>query len=498
MTTNAQDTPTYQCPAFTEMAPGWERVRRTRNLNTTLAKEPRTVLPQFESESDIDYLARVQLTDAFEAVDETLHALNGLATSHPPTLEEDVPERIRDDWEDLDGQGTHGDVFVQQLLDYALQDGHAGVLTDYPPAPAGMTLAQERAGGFRAYAVLLPADRITAWRVGRVLGRIRLTMVHLSESREAEVGRFGNTTVPRFRTLYQHVAKGDGEVEGVRVGDPYVTFEVREESTSQKGQWDVVDFGRLVGPKFIPVRIAYGGERTGILQSKPPLRGLAYTSIAHTQVGSDQRTNMHKCSLPTPVFIGRVMPEGQAAGTGTVRMGGGIDVSVGGDAKYLEPTGSALDAMERYRAELKRQMGAQGFAMLRRETGGDQTATAELLQASKESSKLSKALRSVNDCMEGVVEDFAAFYGIESGGSITMTRQFADLELTADQIRVLSDMEERGQLTLETLLSVVQKSARVLEGVDVPKEVAVLKLAEANDSDPTIDPATGEPFRLAA
>jgi hypothetical protein len=496
MATTEQDSPEYQCPAYTEMAVGWDKVRAVRHLNQTLVESPGKILPKFESEDQIDYLARVGITDAFEAVDETIHALVGLATRHAPILGDDVPPRIQLDWEDLDGQGTHGDVFVQHLEDAALQDGHAGVLTDYPPAPRGMTLQQEQAGGYRAYAVLLPADRITSWRVGRVQGRMMLTMVKLRESREVEAGAFGNTTVERYRTLTQRIAGADGEADGVMAGEPYVTFVVHERKDGKSGEWVPVDEGVIRGPKYIPVRIAYGGERTGILRSRPPLRGLAYTSIAHTQVGSDLRSSMHKCAVPTPVFIGRDKTNDPANG-GTIRMGSGIDVSVGGDAKYLEPTGAALDALDRYRENLKRQMGAQGFAMLRRDTPREATATEAILEDSKDSSKLAKMVRSANDCMEGVLADFAAFYGLEDGGSITMTRQFADLELTAEEIRVLSDMEERGQLTLETVLETVQKKSRILDGVDVSKEAAALRLAEAGASDPGFVPA-GDQLPAAA
>lgn len=497
MATSPQDHPTYQCPAYVEMAPGWQRVRAVRHLNKTLAENPDDILPKFESEDRIDYVARAKMTDAFEAVDETLHALVGLATRHPPTLEDDVPERIRLDWEDIDGQGTHGDVFCQQVLEYALQDGHCGVLTDYPPAEKGLTLAQEQARGYRAYAVIFPADTITAWRVGRVAGRVVLTMVKLREGKEVPVGAFGTATVERYRTLYQNVAKSDTEADGVRQGQPYVSFVVHEQVPGKAEEWQEVDRGILRGPEFITLRIAYGGERTGILQSRPPLRGLAYTSIAHTQVGSEHRILMHNCAIPLRVFIGRDT-SGDAANS--VKLTNGIDVSMGGDVKIVEPSGAAFETMERYRASLQRQMGSQGFSMLRRDAPGNMTATENLLQSSKESSKLSKALQSEHDCMEGVLEDFAAFYGLPTGGTITMTKQFMDLDLTAEQIRVLSDMHDRGQLTLETLLGVVQKNGRILEGVEVPKEVAALRLAEANASDPIdpVDPETGEPTRSAA
>jgi len=472
------DSPTYTSPEYEAMKPHWERVRLVRELNQSIKTKPGDVLPRYEAEGVLSWKTRRDMTFAFEAVDETIHALVGLATRHAPALGDDVPARLRTEWEDLDGQGTHGDVFVQRLLDGALQDGHHAVLVDSPPVPTGLTAAEEMALGVRAYCVLVPIDRITAWRTGRVLGRLVITMVKLREDKTVPAGKFGTKTLPRYRTLYQNVSE---------TGEPFVSFMVHEEVAGRPGEYTVVEEGVIRGPKFIPLFAAYGGEQTGILTSKPPLRGLAYTNLDHAQVGSDLRYSMHKCAIPVPIFIGRSVNPGDANAAVVLSSDQGVDVQLGGGAEYLEPTGAALEALRIYRTDLKLQMGSQGFSMLRREGAVETTATEKVMQASREESKLAKAVRSVNDAMELALGAMAEFYRLPGGGSITMDRNFTDVQLSADDIRVLADLEATGRLTLPTLLSQIQRGSRMLEGVDVEQEVAAVALVQAVDEDPGTD-----------
>jgi len=77
-----------------------------------------------------------------------------------------------------------------------------------------------------------------------------------------------------------------------------------------------------------------------VLTSKPHLYGLALSNVEETQIESDYANVMHKCNVPTPIFIGRNVNEGAQ----TTQMGQGIDIPVGGSAMFLEPGGSAIAA----------------------------------------------------------------------------------------------------------------------------------------------------------
>lgn len=459
------NSPAYQCAAYLEMRPRWELIRRVRNLNESIENDPDRIIPKGKTEGLNNYETRKKLTFGFEALDETIASLVGLGTRHPPELGDDVPERIRSDWEDIDLRGTHGDVFVQESLDASLQDGHGAILVDYPPAPPDLTLEQEQRLGLRAYMVRLSADQIDAWHEGRVLGRWVPTMVKIKEEAHVDEG-FGYVEKLRYRVLRQ-------AVEVTEAGDlvPYVTFEVHEEMPKKgrgKPDFAVIESGRLRGPKWIPVHPFYGGEKRGLFRSRPPLRGMAYANLEHTQLKSARAYSMHKTAIAIPVWIGRV----NAVPGEVIQMNSdtGIDVVQGGDAKFMEGAGNALAPLREDRMDIERLMGSMGYSMIRRDAPVEQTATETELKADREESKLARAIRSLNDALEAAFGSMAAFYGEPDGGSITMERSFRDITLTVDEIRVLNDMESEGKLTWTTLMNEIRRGGRLLQRIDVKQE----------------------------
>jgi hypothetical protein len=490
MTSFSPDHPEYRCPAYQGMQARWQRVRDIRGGTETIQLTRELYLPRFEAEEVIDYNARVQMTFSFDALDETIHAMVGLAMRNDPALQDDVPPEIQSDWENLDGQRTHGAVFAQHTLEHAIQDGHAAILVDYPPADPARDLPQEQALGLRPYAVQITIDQITAWRTAVVGGKLCVAMVKLEEYTEMADGAFGVKTVKHYR-IYRQQVDADGQ--------PYVTLEVQEEATTTTGTdyLTIRPESPLLGPKWIPLFIVYGGEQAGILLSKPPLRGLANSNLDHTQVKSDRRFSMHKCAIPIPVFIGRQKQQGEG-GKIAVGPSWGIDIAVGGDAHYMESTGSALAELRQELQDIELRMGSQGFDMMRldRPNQANQTATAARIQKAKGESKLSRAVRSLEDALEGALQAFADFRGIKTGGgSVLLQHEFAERALAPEELRILMDLEAAGELTLPTLLEEIQKGGRLLQGVDLEAEVKAVELKLSQE--PAVQPApSGRPAAL--
>ncbi len=473
--------PDYVSPAYTEMEKRWKVCRLVRDINGSIESEPALILPKGDAEGEKSWETRRRLTFGFNALDETIHALTGLGTRHDPELQDDVPERIVAEWEDIDLQGTHGAVFAQHCVDFALQDGHGGILVDHPKTTPGLTLEQEKQLGVRAYFVLVPIDRITTWKTGRIGGRLVITMLKLYEPIDQDDGDFGTTTVDRWRTLTQRVAKQGHPTRAE--GDLYVSFVVHEKVTSTAGvAFKVVDEGEMSGPRWIPFYPFYGGEKAGILQSRPPMWGLANSNLEHTQVRSERRYSLHKTAIAMPVWIGR---KGAGANDTVVFSSDlGVDIDVGGDAKFMEGAGAALEPLLKETQDIERRMGSQGYSMLRRESQSQQTLGEKEMQAAREESKLARCIRSVKDAIESGFGAMAEFYNIKTGGgSVEMTQNFNDVSLSADEMRFLNELEDGGKLTLPTLLQQLQAGGRILQGVDLEKEVQAVEHQNAQEED---------------
>lgn len=458
-----EDRPDQECSAYKAMLPDWELCRIARGGTDAIRKHAAKYLPRFGAEEIEDWQARVNMTTAFDALNQTIGTMVGLAGGNAPVLEKDVPPELALLWENIDGEGTHGDIFVQECLDRALELGHHLILTDAPPPNLTATVRDQRAQGFRPYLVHIRADQVINWRVGKRGGHRYVSQITFRQKVERAQGRFGARSVTQYEVFNQEF---DGS------GTPFVRWERWTEGEGGSLVKDA-EIPRLPGPRWIPIAVVYGGDRIDILQSVPPLRGLAHSNIRHTQVESDFAAYLHLCGKPTPVFIGRDKVPGE-----DLVLGRGVDVAMGGDAKLLEMAGNSLSAMRETKKDLEQQMVAQGLTMLQREAIAPETAFAHRLDKTRHESKLGRSVRSVQDGVEASLGHMAQFLRLPDGGSLTIRREFGSLILTDAELETVRKIRENGDLTLETFLALLKRKGGSFEDLDPAKEAAAVRREE--------------------
>lgn len=440
----------YADPAYLEQLPRWQLVRDLRSGTPELRLKKEFYLPRFEAETLSDWYARVLMTFAQDHYASTLTEHVGLVMATPPVLDESVPAPLGPILEDVNGEGDHFEVFAQAALDAALHYGHAVLYTDYPNTEGVKTKADEAVLAPRPYVTLYPACDVLSARYAAVGGVKTLVHLVLRETSTVSDGEFGTTTRERFRHLDQAV--NVDERTGRVIGLGAITWRLYEKQAQGEG-FALTDEGTIVGPSRIPARVIYGGEKLGLMHSKPHLIGLAYTNIEETQVTSDYAAVMHKTNVPTPVFIGRQKP---TPGTKeTIQMGQGIDVPIGGDAHFMEPTGGALNATRDRINDLRQQMRRQG-ATMDDQTGSVKTAAEARLYAKQRNAKLTRAARSLEDALEGMLMDLAAFLQLPTGGEVKVNDDFAGEGLDPAYLTVLVNAYREGALPLEALLAALQ------------------------------------------
>lgn len=437
--------PDLPCDAYREMEPRWNLVDDIREGTLTIRAKKETYLPKFEAETLLDWDARVKLTFANDHYETTITEHVGLVLSAPIALGKDVPAALVPLIEDIDGAGNHLDVFAQSVLDSALHLGHAVLYTDYPDATDVQWKAEEIAAQMRPYVTLYPARDVLDWKHVTVGGVKALVWLKLRERSGETDGDADDVT---YREVTQAVSYDAVTARATGLGAiTWQTYRVAEDGTVEP-----VGAGLVKGPPRIPARVVYGGQKLGLLRTKPHLYGLSLSSTEETQVKSDYAKVMHSCNVPTPVFIGRNVNDASV----TVQMGQGIDIPVGGDAKYLEPTGVALSHTRLRLLDIQTQMRRQGATTAAGEGGPAITATEAAQQAKSRNAKLARAARSLQDALEGVLQDFAAFMRIPSGGSLAINANFAGATLDPAYLLVLLKAFEQDGLTLEELRSAIQ------------------------------------------
>ena len=456
----------YACPAYREMAPRWVLVEDVRAGTLRFRAKSDEYLPKFEAEEPVDYASRVLMTFAEDSYASAIVDHTGLVFSEPLHPGPDVPPAILDLVEDIDGEGNHLDVFAASVLDSALHLGHSVILTDHPATDHIGTLKEKRAAQVRPYATLYTAADVLSWETEAVGGAVVLTRIMLREHVAESDGEFGSKSVERYREFRQVVNRDEKTQRARSLGA--VTW--RLFSQGAEGEPPVeYDSGTLTRIDHIPVRVVYGGEKLGYMHTRPTFFGLALKNVEEAQVQSDYAAVMHKCNVPTPVFIGRQRPP--PGSKETIKMGQGIDIPTGGSAMMLEPAGTAIGAtrtrMEDIRASMARHGATSGEAIK------NLTATEASIQAKQRNAKLVRAARSLQDALEGMQADMAAFMGLKTGGSIQVNMEFSERTLDPQYLRVLLDAYTKDALPLEALMFAL-KNGKLPD--DFSEEDAALRL----------------------
>lgn len=475
--------PDYACPAYREQSLRWQLVHDAREGTKAMREQAMTYLPRFEAESTTDWYARVRQTFANDHYGVTLAEHAGLVFAEPLKLGEDVPQQIRDLCEDVDGEGNHIDVLAHSAMEDALHFGHVVLYTDYPDTVAVRNRTDERQAKMRPYVTLYTAPDVLSWRTAVVGGVQSIVQIVFRERNAKAELSFGVSEQVTYREVAQDVSID--EISGRVTGLGAITWRTWQQDVDAQGKpastFRETGSGVISGPSRIPARVIYGGRKLGLLNTKPHLFGLALKNIEETQVGSDYAAVMHKCNVPTPVFIGRGQ---QKPGENTVQMGQGIDIPIGGSAMFLEPSGVALEATRQRLEDIRTQMRREGSTA--DESGKVMTAMEAAIYAKQRNAKLTKAARSEQDALEGMLADFAAFMNlapagaVKSGGSVMINTEFHGGGVDPTFLAVMVEVYKNDGLTLQELRSVVQ-TGKLPETFSADDEAIITELMSQSE-----------------
>ena len=469
-TSNDPTQPNYASPAYHEMAPRWQVCRDARASTIEIRKKAEYYLPRFEAESIQDWQARLGLTFAGNDFAETINDFIGMILGESIKLGDDVPAALRLLMEDVDGEGNHLDVFAALALEAMFEQGHVVLLTDFPRSTGVTNHLQVLTLPLRPYVTLYRASDVLSWRSATVGGTQVLTQIVLRERAIASDDTFGITPTTRIRRLWQDVQID--EITGRATSLGAMHWQLFERPANPAGVLGVDPAAQPSAPAFtlaaegdysgpgparLPVRVAYAGERRGLLHTVPPLYGLALSAIEETQVQSEYATTMHKCNVPTPVFVGRNGGVGDA-----VQMGVGLDLPIGASAFYLEPKGTALKATVDRLNDIHMRMRRQG-ATMDDTSHRTMTATEADLYARQRNAKMLRAARGLQDAIEGMLADFAAFLklggkdALRAGGSVVVNTDFAGTSINPQLAAVVLDAAKAGLIPLDAFHYFLEK-----------------------------------------
>lgn len=476
----------------------WMRARDAYEGTDALAARPRYYLPKHKKEQPDDYKYRVAHAVPFNGFRAAIQGFVGLAFAKPPTLGGDVPREIRAHAENIDGRGRHLNVFAKDITEDGATVGSVGVLLDYPTRPENATAQDELNGYLRPYWIHVRAEDVLSWDHTMIGAREMLTQLVLQETATVKVGRFGRKTVTRYRVYTQDVAN-----LGITAPVLFSVLEARKSKTSS-GETDYIEIASGVvktkrgNISKIPFEGALLGTPTSSMTARPWLKDLLDLMLAHYRVASDRGWLMHQSCVPIPVRKGYKAPVDRdgnprpaAIAAANVLMDLPADTKEHSDIgfKFVEVAGTAFEPTAKELERMKQEMGTLGLQFLAPSSRAAETADARRIDSRIEHASLSSMMSVIDDLIERCLILHAEFMGLEivrsgekDGGSFSTNRDFERTALSAEMIKVYMELNLNGQLSMETLLEILERGRALPDGFDRAKEIRRLYLMQPEPS----------------
>ena len=434
------DDPSKAIAEVEAMRPDWSLVASLVGGTKAMRAAGKTYLPMWPAEEADAYANRLALSTLLPVYAETVQNMTGRVFAESITIGEDVPPAIAAMAENIDRQGNNLQVWSQSLFSAGLAYGLCHVLTEYPQASGLLTMADAQAAGVRPYAVVINPQQVIGWKSDGT----KLTQFWYMESVKEDVSAF-------------EVA----QIDQVRVLVPGAWAVYRKD---KDGKWMLHNSG-MTSLNEIPLATFYT-KRTGFMTATPPLMELAHLNVKHWQSQSDQDNILHVARVPMLAISGIDDSDWQLK----VGTSNATKLPTGGDMKWVEHSGLAIEAGRQSLLDLVDDMRLAGAKLLAKEKQATKTATQAEEEAATELSPLETMAGQFEDCIDQVLRFFALYLGEQDGGHVQVNGNFDTDFAPETTLPLLLNMAAQGRLSDETLFAEYKRRGVVSDNLDWEEE----------------------------
>lgn len=505
-------------PFREHMDPLWEQARLLCGGTLALRKQGCEYLPRFENETDKNYQRRLTMASLTNFYVKARNQMVG------EMLREDVQYKggtIPDEFiYNLDQRGTDLTGMAEKLAEELLTKAVCGILVDHPESEGALTLADEQRMGLRHYWTFIKAesviDLITTFEGGKE------TVLHLRWFEDHVVAddleEFAFRTERQIFVLDRQVTQEEGQLRVV--GKPRFRKYVSETSDRQagdvqkdtqttagnniyavagsykpKGDW--IDLGGFDEIPFVP----FYSNRDGIWRGRPLLADIAEKNIQHWRQSSNYGNALEIGAFPVLARFGlnKTTPlspldkDLPASADGENIVGPHIIMDLpstleGADVRYLEPTGTAYEALERNLDRIISEAEIMALDLLVKQF--QKTATEANYDRLQSLAPLQRVAIEIERGLTKALEITAkARKRNEKPGEAVINKDFGVSASDAIRVQALRDARAMGAITNETYLAELQSIGALSVYLDPKKEAANVK---ANDDDLSGRPPFGQ------
>ena len=416
------------------MEPGWLLIEQLLKGTRGIRQGHRKFLPQFPREADDSYdvrLSKAVLSPFYKRLE---LLLAGMLTRKPVRLT-DVSDQVTEQLFDVDLQGNDLQTWLFNTARIALRYGHVGVLVDAP-----------RAGeNGRPYWITISPRELLGWRTEIADGKQRLTMLRIAETVTVPDGKYGEKDVERVRVLTPGA------------------YEIHEKD--EKGDYKIVDEGRT-SLSEIPFAVAYA-NRTGVMESMPPLDDIAELNLQHYQVSSDLSNILSVSAIPLLAIYG--FP--QSAEEISAGASEALALPETARSEYIEPSGNSFDAQFKQLEQIESKINGLGLAAVLGAKLVGESAEAKRIDRSQGDSTMMVIAQQMQDLIDNCLRFHAQYLQQPVAGSSQVNRDFMGQRLEPQEIQALLQLYTAGTITQDTLLNELANGDVLSEDFDIEEEV---------------------------
>lgn len=437
--------------SWVRMEPGWLLIEQLMKGTRGIRQGHRKFLPQFPRESDESYDNRLQKSVLSPFTKRLELMLAGMLTRKPVRLT-DVSDVVTEQLFDVDLQGNDLQTWLFNTSRIALRYGHVGVLVDAPAAGQNG----------RPYWVSYSPREILGFRTEIIEGQQKLTMLRLSETVTVPDGKYGEKDVERVRVLMPGA------------------YEIHEKD--EKGDYNIVDEG-TTSLNEIPFAVAYA-NRTGVLESMPPLDDIAELNLQHYQVSSDLSNILSVSAIPLLAIYG--FP--QSAEEISAGASEALALPESARSEYIEPSGNSFDAQFKQLEEIENKINGLGLAAVLGAKLVGETAEAKRIDRSQGDSTMMVVAQQMQDLIDNCLRFHAQYMQQPVAGSSQVNRDFLGQRLEPQEIQALLQLYTAGTITQDTLLKELANGDVLSEDFDIEEEIEATQtggLIEMQQPEPT-------------
>ena len=422
--------------AYSSMVDRWQTMNDVCDGSPAIKQHPYKYLPYPECDDDSKrFMQYAKRAVFYEVTKDTLQGHIGLAFSEDPTFSTDGMDFLKNN---ADGAGRSIYQLNQIALDGLLKNGRGGFLVDHPSVGDNISKAQAESLGVRPVIVYYDALSIINWRVKKVGGEYRLSLVVLKEVVNVVDAddEFKDNSVNTYRVLrldeenrYSVQVYSD-ESGQMTPGD--LIYPTRQGKT-----WDIIPFTFL------------GSQVNDSSINDIPLEPLANLNLAHYRNSAEYEDSAFLCGQVQPyineldeAWRDHLEQQGVKLGSRDILM---LPSGASFGFAQANPNMVAKEAMDSKMAHMQ-----QSGAKVLEQAIGNKTATQVDEEKSTRNSVLSLCVSNLNEANEYTLKWCADFYGGGYDAKFTIKQDFARGQVTLEELKFYNELALQERISWQT------------------------------------------------